>query len=63
MNFLSQYGLFLVETVTIVVAIVVIITTIFTFAAKDKSKEKLIVKKINVYEYINKFTNDRGRSY
>lgn len=47
MNFLSQYGLFLIETVTIVVAIIVIITTIFSLAYKDKAKEKLTVKKIN----------------
>lgn len=47
MNFLSEYGLFLLETVTVVVAILIITTTIFSLAAKEKGKEKLTVKKMN----------------
>ncbi len=49
MEFLSQWGLFLLDTITIVVSILIVIAGIFAIAAKNKGVDrgKLTIKKIN----------------
>lgn len=48
MNFLSEYGLFLLETITIVVAILITIAGIISLKSKDKSS-KIKIKSLNKY--------------
>ncbi len=49
MYFLEHYGLFLLNTVTIVAAIIVILSVIFALASRNKSQDKgkIVVKKLN----------------
>jgi len=47
MNFLADYGLFLAEIVTLVVAILVVLSAIIAMAGKAKHKDKLKIKKVN----------------
>ena len=49
MYFLEHYALFLLNTATIVIAIIIILTTIFSLANRNKtsSKNKILVKKLN----------------
>lgn len=49
MYFLEHYGLFLLNTATIVVAIIVVLSVIFALASRNKaqSKGKIVVKKLN----------------
>ena len=49
MQFLEQYASFLLNTVTIVVAIIIILITLFSLATKNKggNKGKISVKKLN----------------
>lgn len=56
MNFLHQYGLFLLEVITSVVAILVLLAGIFSILNKNKpNEETLDIKKINEkYETIEK---------
>ncbi len=47
MAFLSEYGLFLLETVTIVAALLIAVAGIIALSAKNKGEQKLSVKKLN----------------
>ena len=47
MQFLPEYGLFLAKTLTFVAAMLVIMTGIASIALKTKTKERLLVKKLN----------------
>jgi serine protease SohB len=47
MAFISEYGLFLLETVTIVAALLIAVAGIIALSSKDKSEQKLSVKKLN----------------
>lgn len=47
MNFFNEYGLFLAEVTTIVIAIIVLVSAIIAIVTKGKMKEKLTIKKVN----------------
>ena len=49
MYFLEHYGLFLLNTATIVVAIIIVLSVIFALASRNKTqaKGKIVVKKLN----------------
>jgi serine protease SohB len=65
LNFLAQYGLFLAKVVTLVVAILIIISFIISAACKNKSsKDRLRIKKLNKHyeeykEILNKELLDK----
>ena len=61
MSFLVEYGLFLAKTVTLVIAIVAILATLFTLKAKAKAEKQgvLHIKKINEqYDEMSEIIND-----
>lgn len=61
MQFLQQYASFLLNTATIVIAIIVVLSTIATLASKDKTKKSGIkIKKINSrYKDYKNMLNDK----
>jgi serine protease SohB len=47
LQFLSEYGIFLAKTITLVVALLIVVGFIVEIASKGKQKEKLRIKRLN----------------
>lgn len=59
MEFISHFGMFLLQTVTLVVAILILVAGIVTIASKGKEKEKIKIKKLNEkYQDLNDKLNE-----
>ncbi|MEM1244533.1 MAG: protease SohB [Pseudomonadota bacterium] len=47
MHFLADYGIFLLKTLTLVIAFIAVLMTITALSVKNKIKEKLVIKNLN----------------